>query len=183
MCRYAMTTYKAHYACFDCRKTFKRRLLHDVARDESKSVAAKCPDCAQVAANMGLDFKSPSKDDVKAWQHLRSLYVVGVTYHSCGCSGPGYIPATTGELVAYLQERLTDYVKELRYWLNRRQPTTKVEFEYDKNKNWAHNTRFPRQLVGRNGGVNSMDAIAYWQQRVYDLEHNISKARAQLVKP
>jgi DNA-directed RNA polymerase subunit RPC12/RpoP len=79
MCRYAMTAYKAHYACFDCRKTFKRRLLHDVARDEPTSVAAKCPDCGQAAASMGLDFKSPPKDDAKAWQHLRSLYAVGIT--------------------------------------------------------------------------------------------------------
>jgi DNA-directed RNA polymerase subunit RPC12/RpoP len=175
-----MTDYKTHQACFDCRKTFKRRLLHDVARDEQQSVAAKCPDCGEATASMGLDFKSPPKDDVKAWQHMRSLYTAGITYHSCGCSGPGYIPATTKELMAYLENRLTDYVGELRYWLNRAEPTTKAEFEYDKNKNWAHNSRLPKQ--GRNGGVNSAEALAYWQKRVYDLEHNLSKAKAQVME-
>jgi hypothetical protein len=172
-----MTDYKTHQACFDCRKTFKRRLLRDVARDEQQSVAAKCPDCGQATASMGLDFKSPPKDDVKAWQHMRSLHAAGITYHSCGCSGPGYIPATTEELVAYLESRLTDYVGELRHWLNRAEPTTKAEFEYDKNKNWAHNSRLPKQ--GRNGGVNSAEALAYWQKRVYELEHNLSKAKVQ----
>ena len=180
MCRYAMTAYKTHQVRFECRKTFKRRLLHDVARDEQQSVAAKCPDCGQATASMGLDFKSPPKDDTKAWLHLRSLYAVGITYHSCGCSGPGYIPATNKEMVVYLESRLIDYVSELRHWLNRPEPTTKEEFEYDKNKNWAHNSRFPKQ--GRKGGVNSAEALAYWQKRVYELEHNLSKAKAQVME-
>jgi hypothetical protein len=127
---------------------------------------------------MGLDFKSPPKGDAKAWQHLRSLYVVGIAYHSCGCSGPGYIPATTEELVAYLERRLTDYVSELRYWLNRPEPTTKAEFEADKNKNWVHNSRLPVQ--GKKGRPISAEALTYWQQRVYELEHNLSKAKAQV---
>ncbi len=32
MCRYAFKTYKSHYACFDCRKTFKRPPLVDLAK-------------------------------------------------------------------------------------------------------------------------------------------------------
>lgn len=30
MCRYAFKTYKAHYVCFDCRKTFKQPVLEDM---------------------------------------------------------------------------------------------------------------------------------------------------------
>jgi hypothetical protein len=101
MCRYAMVSYKPHFACFNCRKTFKRRLLNDVDRDETESVAAKCPECGQLMADMGLDFESPKKKDVKAWEHLKTLYAVGITFHSCGCSGPGYIPSSTEALVAY----------------------------------------------------------------------------------
>ena len=33
MCRYAMAKYKPHYACFNCRKTFKRKLMWDIKRD------------------------------------------------------------------------------------------------------------------------------------------------------
>ena len=32
MCRYAMVSYKPHYACFNCRKTFKRRLFYDIRK-------------------------------------------------------------------------------------------------------------------------------------------------------
>jgi DNA-directed RNA polymerase subunit RPC12/RpoP len=181
MCRYAMTTYKPHYACFECRKTFKRRLLHDVNRDEDELVAAKCPECGRLMANMGLDFKSPQKKNLKAWQHLQSLYEVGITYHSCGCSGPGYIPATTEAIVNYLEERLGSYVSELRFWLNRPQPDTKQEFERDKDRNSTHRYMLPRELQGKNGGVDSNDAVTYWQQRVHNLEHNLSKAKMRIL--
>ncbi len=56
MCRYAFYKYKPHYACFKCRKTFKRKHLFDVDRDNEKSVDAKCPQCQSLMANMGLDF-------------------------------------------------------------------------------------------------------------------------------
>jgi DNA-directed RNA polymerase subunit RPC12/RpoP len=179
MCRYGMTTYKSHYACFTCRKTFKRRLLHDVARDETESAAATCPECGQLTASMGLDFKSPPKTDVKAWQHLRNLYSVGITYHSCGCSGPGYIPATSEAIVDYLAARLTDYVCELRYWLSRATPESKAEREKDNSKNWSRNQRLPTALRGKNGGIITANAIAYWQQLVYELEDRLGKAKIQ----
>jgi len=175
-----MVAYKPHYACFACQKTFKRRLLHDVARDEKESVAAKCPECGGLTASMGLDFKSPPKDDTKAWHHLRNLYSVGITYHSCGCSGPGYIPASSEEIVNYLAVRLADYVRELRYWLNRATPESKAEREKDNNKNWSHNHRLPPALRGKNGGIITTNAVAHWQQLVNDLEYRLSKAKAQV---
>ncbi|WP_420572139.1 hypothetical protein [Kordia sp.] len=30
MCRYAFKTYKPHYVCFDCRKTFKQPIVEDI---------------------------------------------------------------------------------------------------------------------------------------------------------
>lgn len=54
MCRYSMMVYKGHYACFNCQKTFKRRHLKDVDRDAQTSVDAKCPECGNLMANMGL---------------------------------------------------------------------------------------------------------------------------------
>ena len=68
MCRYAMTRYKQHYACFNCRKTFKRRLLSDLeSKDDFQLKEAKCPDCGQLMANMGKDFEAPKKSAIKAW--------------------------------------------------------------------------------------------------------------------
>ena len=62
MCRYAMVSYKPHYACFNCRKTFKRRLFYDIRKGEQNDIA-KCPQCGKPMADMGLDFASPSKND------------------------------------------------------------------------------------------------------------------------
>jgi len=112
MCRYGMTTYKPHYACFECRKTFKRRLLVDILDGYSTNVqesSAKCPECGSIMADMGLDFESPKKKDVKAWKHIALLYDVGITYHSCGCSGPGYIPKEKDSLIAFFQEKIDCY--------------------------------------------------------------------------
>ena len=75
MCRYAMVSYKPHYACFNCRKTFKRRLFYDI-REGRQSDIAKCPQCGKPMADMGLDFASPSKNDKKAWEHIQKLYQV-----------------------------------------------------------------------------------------------------------
>ncbi|WP_460586118.1 hypothetical protein [Hymenobacter arcticus] len=152
-----------------------------MARDETESIAAKCPECGQLTASMGLDFESPSKDDVKAWHHLCNLYSVGITYHSCGCSGPGYIPATSEAIVDYLGEKLTDYVRELRYWLNRTTPDSKAERDKDNDKNWSHNQRLHPSLRGKNGGIITANAIAHWQQLVDDLDCRLSKAKAQVV--
>ncbi|MDZ7879654.1 MAG: hypothetical protein U5L45_18395 [Saprospiraceae bacterium] len=116
MCRYAFRTYKPHYACFKCQKTFKRRLHTDFVENTTdfKEKEAKCPDCSGIVADMGLDFAAPKKKDNKAWQHLQTLYSVGITFHSCGCSGAGYVPRNHEDLVAYYQKMIVDYETELR---------------------------------------------------------------------
>jgi len=107
MCRYGINTYKPHYACFKCRKTFKRRLLTDIDRDsrEFEKQSYKCPECNGMTANMGLDFESPKRSDLKAWNHMKELYEAGITFHSCGCSGPGYIPKDKNKLIDFLSEK------------------------------------------------------------------------------
>ncbi len=131
-------------------------------------------------ANMGLDFKSPPMADVRAWQHLRTLYTVGITYHSCGCGGPGYVPATTADLADYLSQRLDGYVRERRYWLSKPELTTKAERDDDKRANWAHNRSLPATARNSKGHPNLAEARAYWQQRVNDLENDLARVKAQL---
>lgn len=91
MCRYAMTIYKTHYACFACRKTFK-------ATDRRANGARQtCPQCQITMTTMGHDFKAPARSDVLAWQKAEYLAAHGLVFASCGCGGPGYAPRTIRE--------------------------------------------------------------------------------------
>jgi DNA-directed RNA polymerase subunit RPC12/RpoP len=107
MCRYGFYTYKSHYACFRCRKTFKQAhdadLLHKTDRE------FKCPECGGYMANLGFDFKSPRKTAVKEWKIIEGLYTIGKSFYSCGCIGPGYIPQNPIEYKLYLNNVLTEY--------------------------------------------------------------------------
>ncbi len=125
-----MTTYKPHYACFDCRKTFKRRLIIDIDggyNKNKKEIKAKCPECGSLMADMGLDFESPKRNDIKAWEHIKNLYISGITFHSCGCTGPGYIPKDYDSLVSYLERIKQQYIDHRRFWQHRIEPTNDSE--------------------------------------------------------
>ncbi len=86
MCRYAFSEYKNTYACFKCRKGFKRRLDKDLlslnvlkalkqsrfqkliynkepinVRLVSKPLV-KCPDCQNEMVNLGKDLRLPKRD-------------------------------------------------------------------------------------------------------------------------
>lgn len=111
MCRYAIKTYKAHYACFECKKTFKRKRLQDIdeTKRDSKIFNAKCPQCSNLMANKGLDFEAPKKSDDKAWKPLENLYEVGIAFHNCGCGGNGYVPKDKKKLLNYLEKSRQNY--------------------------------------------------------------------------
>ena len=85
MCRY-MGQYKDHMVCFSCRKQFKRR--------ERPDAASLCPQCREPMRDLGLDFKPPRQQNAKQWRKVELLARHGITFHSCGCSGPGFRPAT-----------------------------------------------------------------------------------------
>ncbi len=102
MCRYAMSgPYKSHFACFRCRKGFKRRPEENGL---SQPHAAGCPRCGEPMADMGLDFKPPPMPDVEHWQVVEHLFRRGFAYHSCGCGGPGYRPSRWADVPAFLRE-------------------------------------------------------------------------------
>jgi hypothetical protein len=124
MCRYALTRYKPHLACFDCRTVFRRRLRTDVDPSGQEHVA-RCPQCGQAVADLGLDFKAPPKRDAKRWRELAALWRVGVTFHSCGCGGPGWVPRGTAALAAYLRRNREGLVGLIAHW--RDHELTRVE--------------------------------------------------------
>jgi hypothetical protein len=110
MCRYAeYGPYKEHYACFTCRKMFRRPaacgLVHRPT--EGQEVVAPCPQCSEPMRNLGKDFKAPKRTDEGQWRKVALLFQHGYAYHSCGCSGPGWRPATLRE-AEVLIERLRD---------------------------------------------------------------------------
>ena len=115
MCRYALKVYKPHYACFACRKMYRRRLKQDVD-PAGPDRAPCCPQCRGPVADMGLDFAPPPSGDVKAWRVLEELYEVGETFHSCGCGGIGWRPRRPSERREFFEGLLTNYRQTLRAW-------------------------------------------------------------------
>jgi hypothetical protein len=43
-------------------------------------------------ADMGPDFRAPSRDDRAAWRILEALCTHEFTFHNCGCGGVGFTP-------------------------------------------------------------------------------------------
>ena len=180
MCRYAMTLYKPHYACFKCQKSFKRRLLKDIEGgfdDSTIELSAKCPDCGNLMADMGLDFEAPKKKDDKAWKHLATLFQVGITFHSCGCSGPGFIPRNQNELINYFEKIKSDYLKHQHFWAQRGEdPVGQSETAKDEHFNSEFLFSIPREMKSgtrNNIKYDSGKAQVYWHTKVKEVEMKI----------
>jgi hypothetical protein len=82
--------YQEHWACFHCRKMFKRpswQTLRQQARDAHKTYPdylkhgkAKCPDCSQAMQNMGKGFRPPKQKDVRQWKSLQKIASTGARF-------------------------------------------------------------------------------------------------------
>lgn len=187
MCRYGSNTYKAHYACFTCRKTFKRRLLIDIDGNTAytkvwENQPYKCPECKGMTANMGFDFESPKKADLKAWSHIQNLYATGITFHSCGCNGPGYIPKDKESLIAFLKEKREIYIQHRRFWSRRIEPKNDSEKTKDWDKNKKYLFRIPGKFyVGtkKNRTVEVQKAVEYWSEKIEFIEKHLKNASAK----
>jgi hypothetical protein len=81
---------------------------------EYRDAVHNCPECGEPMADMGLDFKPPRQEDVRAWRALEGLLRVGHVFRTCGCDGPGFIPRTTGQYREYLEDRMRLYAEHLR---------------------------------------------------------------------
>jgi len=185
MCRYAFKKYKAHFACFQCRKVFKKTPIEDYLAQHGKEFAywqfikfawnknkckeievefrttldeirneylekiSICPDCGGKMAHMGLDFRAPKKSDIQAWEAAKGLYEIGMSFISCGCDGPGYIPTDRSE-----------YRKHLR----------NISFQYKETlKRWEQDTDSETEK--------KIEARAYWTNRIESVEIELSKIK------
>lgn len=170
MCRYAFYLYKPHYVCFNCRKMFKRRLLHDIREGDKEGTVAKCPQCGGLTADMGLDFKPPRSNNIKAWEHIHNLFKVGITFHSCGCSGPGYIPSTKEKLLEELERRKLSYIENMRLWLNYEFPATRDELKKDLYKMPLPHSLY-QQFKKKN--LQTHEAVDYWKSKIDEIDNYI----------
>ncbi len=112
MCRYAQYgPYKLHYACFACRKVFRQ--LHEsevpahLRLGHGQERVVCCPECKQLMHDMGYDFKAPPTKAKEQWQVIEQLHAHGITFHSCGCSGPGYRPTKLRDLKSFLEHAVS----------------------------------------------------------------------------
>ena len=55
------TPYNMAFACFECRKSFKREFV----LTEGIPIALKCPECGGMSHNFGRHFKAPKKSNIK----------------------------------------------------------------------------------------------------------------------
>lgn len=65
-------------ACFHCCKSFKR--LRDITSPATEDV--KCPQCGQLAHEMGRSFKAPRSRDKSQWKKVQRLYEAGFRFFS-----------------------------------------------------------------------------------------------------
>jgi hypothetical protein len=117
MCRYGLKKYKDHYACFDCRKTFKqpfrleptfdmtsRGIVYKSGQNVLRLGSEQCPECKKTMHHIGHDFQAPKRSKVAQWEKVRQLVLAGFKFHSCGCGGPGERPRHLREVPEFLQQ-------------------------------------------------------------------------------
>jgi len=85
------------YACFICRKSFKRPqfsaghsqfMTSEQKRGQANEIKEfegqrgyKCPNCGGPSHFMGQDFKAPKRSDVKAWKEVQKFIESGKIYY------------------------------------------------------------------------------------------------------
>jgi hypothetical protein len=147
--------------------------MRDISLNVTAEKDAKCPQCGEFMANMGLDFASPKKDNIKEWNHIKNLYSVSITFHSCGCTGPGYIPTNKESLIAYFKEIITNYNHQLVFWRNRIEPKTEKEIQRENSKHWDKIIEVSLDQQSKKTAIKNEEAIKYWLDRIQEVELKI----------
>jgi hypothetical protein len=98
----------------------------------------KCPECGNYMADLGLDFKSPKKNAIKEWKIIQELYTIGISFHSCGCQGIGYIPQNPKQYKLYLNNILREYENSIAYY--QKQTPGECRDKTERIKYWSERT-------------------------------------------
>lgn len=94
---YGCGTHDFPFACFACRKSFKRpwvsltkprglnkfatKAFEESAKRFEREFSHKCPNCGGKTHFMGRDFKAPKSPDKKSWARVERFIYSGRTYH------------------------------------------------------------------------------------------------------
>jgi DNA-directed RNA polymerase subunit RPC12/RpoP len=70
------TSYNLSFACFVCRKSFKRKIESPLRKFDYKV----CPNCGGKAFNLGRHFKAPKINDKKQWEKVKYLFDHGFRF-------------------------------------------------------------------------------------------------------
>lgn len=98
MCRYSDAGYKTSWVCLNDRHVARYQpnmVSQGAPPEEWLSATPRCPFCREEMIDFGHDFKAPRKRN-NQWRKLKILHDKGIHFNSCGCSGPGWRPATLG---------------------------------------------------------------------------------------
>jgi len=98
--------------------TKKEKISLKELSDEIENRTVKCPECSNVMANLGHDFKAPKISAKKEWEIIKGLYRIGKTFFSCGCDGTGYIPQNEIDYKDYLEKVFSDYEDSIKFYQN-----------------------------------------------------------------
>jgi hypothetical protein len=140
--------------------------MSDINGKKESEKEARCPQCGELMADMGLDFAAPRKDDTKAWTHLRDLYTTGFTFHSCGCGGAGFIPKDPQALYEYLTGVRNTFARNLQFWRDKENSKQSTS-EYPG----IQTTARPPERIAISS--NNQEAIDYWISRLTAIDERI----------
>ena len=109
--------YKSKYICTDCRKSFKRKLLSDITTDKDiEEKAPKCPDCGKPTNWIGLKFRAPKTDNIKAWNSIKALHDIGLLNFIGWANNYVDIPETKKSLNDFLKDLKGNYERNIKRW-------------------------------------------------------------------
>jgi len=109
--------YKSKYICTACRKSFKRKILTDIAGNEdTEEKEPKCPDCGQPTNWIGPKFRAPKSDNIKAWNSIRVLRDIGLLNFIGWARYAVDIPETKKSLDDLLKDLKTRYACSIKKW-------------------------------------------------------------------
>ena len=85
---------KLIYACFECRKVFRREVRADWSsgKPARKESPATCPGCGGAMHNLGRHFRAPKQKDEARWREVERLFRAGLFFQYRGGRGLGRRP-------------------------------------------------------------------------------------------
>jgi len=110
MCRHETHHRNEPFACFSCRKVFRKKSRWDLPGAQRPAPGAMrfvpCPQCQSPMVDMGPFFKAPRQGDLRAWQRLQELFRAGFNYYECDCCGPNLDCRDLAEAQAWVRGAL-----------------------------------------------------------------------------